>query len=321
MVDKLFLTGGTGSFGRALLRHWIKLSALDIDVPSVTVLTRSPEKFLELYPEFADLTWLNLCAGNILVFDSLPVKHNFTHVIHAAADSTLESSLRPIQRYDQIVNGTRNLLEFSVAVGVNRFLYISSGGVYGKQPLDLEKLPESYLGMPDVLNPENAYGVAKRTAEHLCMLYCQKYEIETVIARCFTFVGKDFPLNAHFAIGNFIRDALWRDEIVVSGNGKAMRSYLDQADLAEWLLTLLREGRSGTAFNVGSDQSISIAELAYLVRNVIAPQKSVRILGNLEPGRGGRYVPDISKANRELGLKINISLKDAIKFIAKSAKQ
>ncbi len=319
---QILLTGGTGSFGRSLLRHWNNLFLTGTDTPHITVLSRSPETFLKSYPEFRNQPWLNFHCGNILEYDSLPQNKTFTHVLHAAADSTLESELSSFQRFDQIVNGTRNLLDFSVSAGISRFLFTSSGSVYGKQPNEMQYINENYNGMPDNMDVDNTYGVAKRTAEHLCAMYNDTYDIETVIARCFTFLGRDFPLDAHFAIGNFIRDALWRDSIVVSGDGSAIRSYLDQSDLAEWLLTLLEKGQACTAYNVGSDQAISIAELAHLVRNLVAPEKPVHILGKAEgKGAGSHYVPDINRAKTQLGLNIKTSLRDAIILTAKTANQ
>jgi len=74
-----------------------------------------------------------------------------------------------------------------------------------------------------------------------------------VVARCFAFVGADLPLNVHFAIGNFIRDALTADALTVSGDGTPLRTYLDQSDLAHWLFTMLERGRSGEDYNVSSD--------------------------------------------------------------------
>jgi len=127
----------------------------------------------------------------------------------------------------------------------------------------------------------------------------------------------DLPLDAHFAIGNFVRDALWGEEIVVKGDGSPLRTYLDQNDLADWLMTLLEKGRPGEAYNVGSDEVISIADLAYLVRDLIAPEKPVRILGKPDPAQArNRYVPDIRKARGELGLGVTISLAESISSTA-----
>jgi UDP-glucuronate decarboxylase len=134
-----------------------------------------------------------------------------------------------------------------------------------------------------------------------------------VIARCFAFVGRDLPLDVHFAIGNFIRDALYAQEIVVSGDGSAVRSYMDQRDLATWLLALLERGQAGQAYNVGSDDEISIRELANLVREVLAPTKPVKIAGNAAAGNfRSRYVPSIDKAQRELRLRLTFPLREAL---------
>ncbi len=312
---RLFLTGGTGFFGRALLRHLNDLDQKGVNPYQVTVMTRSTKNFLDEYPEFAGLSWLSFHNGDILVgSEAFPKDCTYTYVLHAAADSTLGPKMRPLERFDQIVIGTRNVLDFAVRAGTTRFLLTSSGGVYGAQPPDLDAIPESYQGMPDPLIAGNAYSVAKRQAEHLCALYADNSALEVVVARCFAFVGRDLPLDVHFAIGNFIRDALCGDDIVVNGDGSPVRSYLDQDDLAHWLLTLLARGRSGEAYNVGSDEAITIAELAELVRLLVAPASEVRLLG--KPGADtairNRYLPSIEKAKNEFGLRVTTSLEDAI---------
>jgi len=305
---KLLLTGGTGFFGKSLLRYWQQQPG-----PEVCILSRDRERFRAAHPELCCLPGLRLLRGDVGDPATLPRGEQFANVLHAAADSTLGPQLTPLQRYDQIVGGTRNLLDFAVACGAKRFLLTSSGGVYGRQPADLDRLPEDYLGSPDPMNGANAYSVAKRAAEHLCALYAEEHGIEIVVARCFAFVGEDLPLNVHFAIGNFIRDALWADEIVVNGDGTPIRSYLDQRDLAHWLLALLDEGGAGQAYNVGSDEAISIADLAHLVRDLVNPAKPVRILGKAaDNAERNRYVPDIGKIGRDLGLRPSFSLEQSI---------
>jgi len=310
---KLLLTGGTGFFGRALL----KALATNTQPVEVTVLTRNPTRFLHRYPQWATASWLRVQVGDITrpeAFAPLVGTECFTHVLHAAADSSDAAGVTALQRMDQIVTGTRNVLRFAAREGVQRFLLTSSGAVYGPQAQDAITIPETCLGMPDPLSAGNTYGVAKRQAEHLCALYAQSHGLDIVVARCFAFVGEDLPLDAHFAIGNFIRDAIERPVIEVSGNGRPLRSYLCQTDLAEWLLALLRRGKPGEAYNVGSDQAISIAELALLVRDVLAPEKPVNILGlaQTDDGQRNRYIPDITKARRSMGLEVRVPLRDAI---------
>lgn len=281
-------------------------------------MTRDPDHFLRNHPEFNKLSWLSFHQGDILDSLSLPGDQGFTHLIHAATDSTMGPKLSPLDRYQQIVDGTRNLLDYAVTHRISRFLLTSSGGVYGPQPETMAQMPESHWGIPNPLQAHNAYSVAKRCAEHLCALYQDRYGLETVVARCFAFVGRDLPLDVHFAIGNFIRDALTQPEITVSGDGTPIRSYMDQRDLARWLTKLLRFGRAGEAYNVGSDQAISIRELAHLVRDTIAPRKSVRVIGQVsEQNFRNRYVPSIQKARVHLGLCLDFSLEVSIKETAR----
>lgn len=316
----MFLTGGTGFFGRSILRHLASNSQEGGRFfERVTVLTRSPQAFLQRYPEFADLPWLSFFEGDILAGTSgFPSSGKYSHVLHAAADSTLGPQMEHLDRHGQIVDGTRNALDFAVRTGATRFLLTSSGGAYGAQPAGMERIPETYQGMPDPLVAANAYSVGKRMAEHLCALYGDKHGLETVVARCFAFVGPDLPLDAHFAIGNFIRDTLERPEVTVNGNGTPLRSYLYQDDLAGWLLAMLSNGRAGEAYNVGSDEAISIAELAQLVRDLLAPGKPVRLKGiaGADTAVRNRYVPDIGKARRDLGLHVTTSLANAIRLTA-----
>ena len=308
----LLLTGGTGFFGKALLRH-VLATGLPVEA-SVVVLSRNPELFLSGYPELAANGKISFLKGDILNRESLPWGHAFSHVLHAATDSTIGPSLTPLQRYDQIVDGTRNILDLAVATGARRFLLTSSGAIYGPQPTDLEALPEDWPGSPPLAEPSTAYGQAKRAAEHLCALFGAQHGLDMVVARCFAFVGPDLPLDVHFAIGNFIRDARTADAITVFGDGTPLRTYLDQTDLAHWLFTLLDQGCAGQAYNVGSDEVISIADLAHLVGGILAPDKPVRILGQPTPGAvRSRYVPDIRKAKSAFGLSATVSLAEAIR--------
>ncbi len=308
---QLLITGGTGFFGRSLLRSKLANHPVWRDVNAVTVLSRQPDHFLEKHPEFMGLDWLKFHQGDVLKPESLP-RGSYTHIIHAAADSTFGPSLTSLARYDQIVSGTKNLLDFAVKKKVQRFLLTSSGAVYGKLDEKVGHVVEDYHGMPDPLNADNAYGIAKREAEHLCALYHAHHGLNYVVARCFAFVGRDLPLNVHFAIGNFIYDALHHDAVTVKGDGTAVRSYLSQEDLAIWLMTMLLHHNAGCAYNLGSDIGITINQLAHKVRDLLAPDKGVKILGSPTNAARNFYLPSIEKAKQALGLQVMTSLDDAI---------
>lgn len=318
----ILLTGGTGFFGKSLLRLLGVNQEWTSKINSLTILSRDPAAFIKINNKLCGLPVLNFEIGNILSPSTLPYGRKFTHILHFATDSTIGTNTSHIMRFKQICDGTRNILDLAVSSGAKRFLLTSSGAIYGPQSLDEESLTEGSAIHLSVKSADNVYGVGKLAAEHLCALYADEFGLETVVARCFAFMGQDLPLNAHFAIGNFVRDALWADQIVVEGDGSPLRTYLDQNDLADWLMTLLDRGRPGEAYNVGSDSVISIADLAYLVRDLIAPEKPVRILGKLDDAQArNRYVPDICKARSELGLDVTIPLAESIQRAAETHRE
>jgi dTDP-glucose 4,6-dehydratase len=137
--------------------------------------------------------------------------------------------------------------------------------------------------------------------------------IPTRIARCFAVAGPKLPLNEHYAIGNFMRDSLCGDEIIVTGDGTPRRSFLYLADLAWWLWIILTDGKPGRAYNVGSDESVSIGDLARMIGEACSPPVPVKILTEPVPGAEPHsFVPSVKRALKELGLHARIRLDEAI---------
>ncbi|MBE3119892.1 MAG: NAD-dependent epimerase/dehydratase family protein [Candidatus Atribacteria bacterium] len=311
--ERLFITGGTGFLGCWLLESFLWINErLKLDA-HVTVLTRSPAAFIAKIPHLALAENVSLLAGDIRTF-VFPTG-TFSHVIHAATDASAKlNAENPLLMLDTITEGTRRTLDFSSQCGAKNFLLTSSGAVYGKQPADLTHIPEDYLGAPDLFNPQSAYGQGKRLAEHFCALYGKTSRMEIKIARCFAFVGPYLPLDIHFAIGNFIRDGLNGGPIIVQGDGTPQRSYLYAADLAIWLLTILFKGQALRPYNVGSDESLSIAEVVQRVAEQFPAKIAVEIRGTPNPQKPlERYVPDIKRAKNELGLDVWVDLASGIR--------
>ena len=303
----LLITGGTGFFGKSLLSYF---NYENPSLEKIIVVSRQPEKLNDIVKIKSFPFDIEYIEQDIRE----PIKFNKSvdYLIHAAAESSKFVDVKnPILKRDVMVEGTKNVLEYARLQRVKRVLFISSGAVYGKQPSELSHIPEDYASAPDPLNPLNAYGCAKRQAENLCALYHFHYGIEYVVARCFAFVGPYLPINAHFAIGNFIRDGLKGGPIIVKGDGTTIRSYLYADDLAEWLWTILLKGNTGEAYNVGSDEAITISDLAHLVSNCFDGKPEVIIKGKSNPKKD-RYVPRVKKIKIELGVSERVSLFEGI---------
>lgn len=312
---KILITGGTGFFGKALLKYWIKSENKNILSSKIVLISRNPKNYDTFINPFRDFFDLELIYGDVEDFSSLK-KDDYTHVLHAAADSTYGPYLSLLAQYKQIVNGTKNILDLSVECGVTKFLFASSGAVYGEISQFVDGVKEEYIGAPDPLSPLNTYGIAKRNAEHLCAVYHHQFGLKYSIARCFAFIGEDLPLNAHFAIGNFISDALNGRDILIRGNGKQIRTYLYQSELAKWLTTILLDQKDFSVYNVGSDEKISLKNTASLISKYVSENKSKVIIQNYDNNSFRNfYVPNIDLINKELGLKVEINLIEAIKNV------
>lgn len=317
----IFLTGGTGFFGRSLLEIILrqnKKSSLNL---SVTILTRNRTKFIEKWPDLYDPSWINFHEGDIISFDY--PKDQIDYVMHFAtpADATWNLT-NPLDMFDVIVSGTRRVLDFAVSSNSKKVILASSGAVYGKQPGDCSHLPETYPGSPNVQLPDASYGEAKRVAELLGNIYSSKFSLDFKIARCFAFVGPHLDPNGTFAIGNFIRDAISGDDIEIKGDGTPFRSYLYSDDLVLWLFKILLDGESGKAYNVGSDQDLSIKDLANTIVKVLGVDSKIKVghAPNLKPFPE-RYVPSIELARKELGLDVFTSLEESIQVTAERYKK
>jgi nucleoside-diphosphate-sugar epimerase len=305
---RIFLTGATGFYGAWLLESLAHArEALDLDVDAV-VLTRDPARAIARMPHLGGRGWLRFHAGDARDFAT--PDGSFSHIVHAATSTSFGPGgvEDPLDTVGVIVDGTRRALAMAREKGVARLLYASSGAVYGRQPAHLTHLPEDHPGAPDTMDLRSAYGHAKRLAEHLC---AQARGVEAVIARGFAFVGPHLPLDVHFAIGNFLRDAIAGRTIVVSSDGSPMRSYLYGSDLAAWMWVMLARGVASRPYNLGSDDDRRLGDVAGRVGALLGVPVEVRGVPDPSAARH-RYVPSVARARGELGLEVTVGLDDAI---------
>jgi nucleoside-diphosphate-sugar epimerase len=312
---RLFVTGGTGFIGTWLLESFVWANARLALGARLVALTREPAAFAARAPHLATDRSIELFRGDVRRYEAPPGP--FSHVVHGATSSSATlNAERPLEMLDTIVDGTRHTLEVAQGAGAERVLLLSSGAVYGRQPPTLTHVTEEHTGGPDPLDPANAYAEGKRTAELLAAMWSRRGNVGATIARCFAFVGPHLPLDAHFAIGNFIGDALHRRPIRLSGDGSPYRSYLYAADLTVWLWTILVRGTAGRVYNVGSERGMPLWETARVVHQALREEGAQPPVRAREPDPAApapRYVPSTRRAREELGVAEWVGLEDAVR--------
>jgi len=319
--QRIFLTGGTGFFGCWLVESFCYVNRELGLGARATVLSRDPAKFAAKCPHLAADPAVTLHAGDVRNFD-FPLGE-FRFVIHAATEAgSKQGAEEPLEMLTTILGGTERTLKFAMQCGARKFLLTSSGAVYGPQPAEMAHVPESYAGAPDPVDAASVYGEGKRASELMCAVYrktaaAKGVGFEVKIARCWAFSGPHLPLDAHFAIGNFIGDVLAGRPISIAGDGTPRRSYLYASDLAVWLWTILFRGPALVPINVGSGRDVSILELAQTVAATLAPGTEIKVAKLPVPGAApSRYVPSVARAEALLGLRETVGLEESIRRTA-----
>ena len=305
---RLYVTGGTGFVGAWLLRAFAHANRTLGTNVRLDVLTRDPQRFCEKNGDLAHIPNIRFLRGDVL----RPVRDGtYDAVIHAAATSG--TAVAPGETIRTIVDGTRAIIHDVIAPsGPISALFVSSGAIYGRAPATKTAMAENYRGLIDHLDFGFAYHESKRLAELSFAIAREEYAIVPKIARLFAFLGPGLPLDAHFAAGNFLQDALRGGPISVNSGGGAMRTYLYPTDMIAWCLAVLTRGIDGRAYNVGSDEAVTIRDLAERIAVAAGPEIGVRFAKGTNPAPQTYYVPDVALASKELGVRRIVDLDEAI---------
>lgn len=267
------------------------------------VLTRNAKHFSESLPHIAGDSRVELMEADAA---TMPEPEGAVdYVVHSLVPDA-GTSLGDQEVFFRSATG--RLLDVAVKKHVEGFLLCSTGAVY---------CPHDSAGAFSEDDPRVppggplCYGQIRRKVEDLCLEAWKYRNVPVKIARGFTFVGPRLPLDAGFAIGNFIGDGLAGRPITVKGDGTAVRSYLYAADMAVWLWTILLGGQPGRAFNVGAEEAVCIGDVASSVGLLFDAQ--VVVEGKAEAGMAPSiYVPLTGRARDELGLCAWTGLSEAI---------
>lgn len=303
--SRIFFAGGTGFLGSWMTRVLAEAPYPPGERPEVVLLTRTPDLALERSP------WLRTSGFSVLKGDALappPIAGRFDFFIHGAADARA-----PLVAGGAgfLAEGTRRLFALPGRLGVTRALYVSSGAVYGP-PAEAGPISESKTFASLESTPTGDYGSAKRLSEEISANKALEDGFSLAIARCFAFAGPGLPLDAHYAVGNFVRQAISGGPIEVATSGRSIRSYLHPGDAARWMWTMLTRSGPPRAFNVGSPDPIDILSLAHEVADLAGGLPVLTGMGQPRSGAPDCYYPDIARAEKELGVEVTVSRSQAL---------
>lgn len=281
----VLITGGTGFVGTWFLHAFLYANRHLHLQAQAYVVTRSISKALLMLPtlivQAIETKEIVLIEDNVATLSSLP--RSCVWCIHAATDvvqsPNIEDKLRVL---DTCLAGTCQTITTAIKHGVERILVVSSGAVYGEQTSISDTTSPDELFQEDQalgITPATAtsYAVGKVVSEHIALTLAKEYGKHVAIARLFAFAGPYLALDKQYAVGNFVKNILDNEPIHIRGNHRTLRSYMYPSDMIEWMLTILVKGKSGHAYNVGSEEKITIGALAQNIAEIaqkahLAPQ-------------------------------------------------
>jgi nucleoside-diphosphate-sugar epimerase len=312
---KILILGGTGFIGSWLTRSLLFINR-EYDLRIELILATRDLKLAATKFIYWGKDSLKFIELDLAKLGSIPVE-GVTHVIHGATSSTKKSgSENEEEVFNSTVNGMKSLIHSkTIASAAPRIVHLSSGAVYGKS--NQETLTEIEIPSKPKPNLTN-YAQAKLEAERILSDATSEGLVHGANPRLFAFFGPGLVTNEHFAIGNFMDDALNNREICLSGSPMTTRSYLYPTDLVTWILNVLMNPVN-RVIHIGSENAISMMNLAEKI-NDLTNNQGLRISNPY--AEVSHYVPSTKETRQIYGTKEIVPLEEGlirwIKFLEKT---
>ena len=301
----VLITGASGFLPAYMVETLLFLNSTRQLNCRVIGLVRNLGKAQIRFGQHRDRNDLLLVHGNISQDINWPERCDF--IIHAASQASPKFyGSDPVGTMTANLSGIHHLLDHARKWNSEGFLFFSSGEVYGQ--VSPEKVPtkEGDFGYINITDPRACYSESKRAAETLGISYAHQYGVPFKIVRPFHTYGPGMSLDDGRVFADFVNDVVSRRNLVLSSDGKAIRSFCYLSDAVAGFFTVLLKGRQATAYNVGNPAgAMSIADLATLLAGLFpelelcVEQKVNKVDGYL-PSTISINIPDITRI-QELG--------------------
>lgn len=273
----ILVTGATGLIGSSFVDVLMSNPKKDYQVYA---LGRNEKRAHARFLRFKDDPAFHFMCGDVTL--PLASDESFHFIIHAASNGSPNFFANsPVEVMKSNLYGVSNLIEYGLAHDMKRFLYVSTGEVYGVS--EAAVFDESSYGYVDILDTRSCYPSSKRAAETLAMCYAAEYGADVVVARpCHTY-GPHFTESDNRVYAQFIRNVLNGDDILMKSAGTQYRSWCYVDDCVSALLFILLKGKSGQAYNVADKSSVvTIRQLAEMIAHVAGRKVLMQIPSEME---------------------------------------
>lgn len=260
---RILVTGSTGLIGGCLVDALMLNPNRNYQIYASG---RNKQRALDRFREFYECDDFHFVEYDVLY--PLNCNVDFDYIIHAASYASPNAFVQnPVEVIKSNIIGVSNLIEYGVAHQMKRFLFISTGEIYGEG--DGRVFDEDYSGYVNCLKPRSCYPSSKRAAETLCVSYSEEYDADVVIARPCHVYGPNFSEKDNRVYAQFIRNILDDSEIIMKSTGEQYRSWCYVVDCVSALLYILLKGEKGQAYNIADSHSvISIKDLAETIAEI-----------------------------------------------------
>lgn len=272
----ILITGATGLIGSFLVDLLLTCNTLYDSNLCIYAVGRDLSR---LQRRFQGVESENLVFVEQDITEKVRFDFSVDYMIHAASNA-FPAAFRsdPVGTILANVLGTKYLLEYGISCGASRFMFVSSGEVYGTGDAAADRKCEENIGQVDPLDIRSCYPLSKQMAENLCVSFAKQYGMECVIVRPCHSYGPNATSVDNRANQQFVKNAMDGKDIVMLSEGKQLRSYCYIADCASAMISVLINGKNEEAYNIAnSSAQATIAEYA----KIVAKQAGVEVVFQL----------------------------------------
>jgi nucleoside-diphosphate-sugar epimerase len=273
----ILVTGASGFIPSYIIYLLSELNTIKLKNNPITILAlvRNKEKAQKKFGQFMSGNYFRLMISDVSQPIHLHEKINI--IIHAASQASPKYyGVDPVGTLKANTIGTANMLELAKNCGTEKFIYISSGEVYGVLDGSLNTITESYTGNVDITDVRSCYAESKRMGENMCVCWSHQYGFHVNMLRLSHTYGPGVELDDGRVFGDFVKNVINNENIILNSDGKAKRSFLYISDMIIALFMILFKGENRQAYNIAADRETEIKELAAMLCNLY-PEKKLSI--------------------------------------------